>query len=618
MWRRDDGPVPAREAFNALTIDHLVPLVRLLGVESPKRKGDLVAAVTAAMLRPERVRALYEKLDPVGQAAVQEATHDPEGRLHPDRFRAKYSQSPSFHTSAPKDVELSYYERTRSRPSLLALFFPQFQFLPTDLRRLLLDFVPAPREFALSTLPGPPATVPQQHYEWRHNRNVEVHLDVPVYVRETAAEALHDLKAVLRLVEAGRLHVSDKKRHPTAAAMKAIADVLRGGDFYTAEDQDEDTHDPASDLAIKAFAWPVIAQAAGLAQKSGDHLTLAPAGRKALTADAPDAIRAAFKKWQGSTLLDEFSRVEAIKGQGKARLSTLAERRKIVFGALARCPVGAWFAVDDFFRLLRASPPELVVAHWPHQLYLVELRYGSFGYGGGSGWEEVQGRYVLALLFEYAAVLGLVDVAYIPPQLARRDFRGRWGADGYSCLSRYDGLLWVRLNALGAWCLGLAETYEPPARPAADVVQVLPNLDVVARHPPLEAADRLLLERFAEPQSEAVWRLTPRKVQDALEAGGTLDELTEFLTARSAEAMPANVQTFLEDQRRRAGQLRDLGTARLVECADAAVARELVADPLLRGKCQLAGERRLVFAAEDEGAIRKALRRLGYSLPPPG
>jgi hypothetical protein len=145
---------------------------------------------------------------------------------------------------------------------------------------------------------------------------------------------------------------------------------------------------------------------------------------------------------------------------------------------------------------------------------------------------------------------------------------------------------------------------------------VLPNLDVVAKRPPLDAADRLVLERFAEQQSDAVWRLTAAKILSVLEQGGSLDELTEFLAARAAAPLPQTVQVFLDDLRRRAGQLRDLGLARLVECADAALAQMLANDSQLRGKCQPAGERGLVFRAVDEAAVRKALRRLGYLLPP--
>ena len=36
-------------------------------------------------------------------------------------------------------------------------------------------------------------------------------------------------------------------------------------------------------------------------------------------------------------------------------------------------------------------------------------------------------RYLLCLLLEYAATLGLIDVAYTDPDEARPDFRHMWG-----------------------------------------------------------------------------------------------------------------------------------------------------------------------------------------------
>jgi hypothetical protein len=44
----------------------------------------------------------------------------------------------------------------------------------------------------------------------------------------------------------------------------------------------------------------------------------------------------------------------------------------------------------------------------------------------------------------------------------------------------------------------------------------------------------------------------------------------------------------------------------------------LVNDRRLRDLCWIAGERHLVFRAADEPAVRRALRELGYALPPPG
>jgi hypothetical protein len=184
-------------------------------------------------------------------------------------------------------------------------------------------------------------------------------------------------------------------------------------------------------------------------------------------------------------------------------------------------------------------------------------------------------------------------------------------------LSRYDGLMFLRINALGAWCLGLSEDYEPDAVAFEPVLKVLPNRDLVAADRPLAPADVLFLERFAERKSEAVWHLAAGKVLDAVEKGMTLPELKEFLAARSQGPLPRTVEVFLDDLTNKAGQLEDLGTAHLIGCADAHVAQLLAHDRRLRKLCQLAGERQLVFRAADETAVRRALRDLGYVLPPP-
>jgi hypothetical protein len=202
-WRRDEPlPESTREAFDKLTVDYLRPLVSLLTNDVPKRKAELVSAAVRFMTDPAEVRALYDQLEPLAQRAVQEATHDPQGLLHRDKFIARYGQLPAFHEPSPKQ-DLSWFEDRRSRPTRLALFFPHFDWLPTDLRKMLLNFVPSPPPFTLPTLAEPPATVRQTWTVWKKHQQVEESEDVPLRVRETAREAEHDLRAVLRLTEAG-------------------------------------------------------------------------------------------------------------------------------------------------------------------------------------------------------------------------------------------------------------------------------------------------------------------------------------------------------------------------------------------------------------------------------
>jgi hypothetical protein len=418
---------------------------------------------------------------------------------------------------------------------------------------------------------------------------------------------------VLRLAESGRLKVSDKTRKPSEATVATIAPLLVGGDYYGVDDRSKYPEDPGWDLTIRSFAWPCLLQAAGLASASGGKLGLSPAGRKALARPPHEVLRAAWDKWLKTSLFDEFERIDAVKGKKSARLTSPAHRRAAVNDVLAQLPPGRWIAIDEFFRVFEAIGEDFAVAREAWKLYLVDAYYGRFEYSRDGF--LLQGRFILAMLFEYAATLGLIDVAYIPPQGVRDDYHDHWGTDEYECLSRYDGLKFLRINAMGAWALGLAPHYEPEALITPRTWRVLPNREVVSTDESPDPGDALFLDRVAERTSHRVWRLDREKILAAVEDGLDVAQLSGFLEARAAEPVPATVATLLADLKDRAGLLLDKGTVRMIECTDAETARLLVLDPKLKSLCLPAGERNLVFRESDEGTVRARLRKLGYVLP---
>lgn len=618
-WNKTNAEtLTAKEAFGKLTLDDLRPLAGLIATDPPKKKSDLVPLLARAMTKPERIRKLYENLDPLSQNAVRVATADPAGQLDREKFRAWFGELPRFSTADQNRAkwQYTYAERRNIAPTPLRLFFPRFDYIPTDIRDILHGFVPPPETFAIPTRDTPPATHTLNERVWSGRKRERREWEEPVRVRETAVEAEAEIKAVLRLIDAGKVRVTDKKLLPTETARQAVGSILAGGDFYTTEDASESKYDPATDVSIKEFAWPVLVQAGGLAEKSGDALKLTPAGKKAMTAAPADILRKLWVGWLKNRQFDEFARIDAIKGQGRARMSIAAGRRKVVAEALAACPAGRWFAAEDFFRLLRATKQEFAVAHEVHELYIAEHYYGNLGYNAEHAWEQLQGRLVLAFLFEYAATLGLIDVAYVPPQGVRHDFHERWGTDEFECLSRYDGLLYLRVNPLGAWLLGTADTYRPMAPTRIELLRLLANRDVVATRS-LPVADRLTLERFADPESNGVWKLSEAKILGVVEQGGNIDELEQFLTLRAVGEIPTTVAVFLADLRAKVGRLTDAGSARLIACADEHVAVELAANHQLKGKCLRAGDRIVVVRETDLEVVRKVVRRLGYVWPIP-
>jgi hypothetical protein len=230
---------------------------------------------------------------------------------------------------------------------------------------------------------------------------------------------------------------------PSSATISIVASHLAGGDFYL--------FDP-----IASFAWPLLVQAGGLAGLEGGRLQLTAKGRTALRRRPAEVIRALWQRWVTNAVIDEFSRVKEIKDQRAPNvLSAARPRRQAVAAALASCPSGEWLGVNTLFATMRQGNMRPTIARnqmalW--KLYLGDAQYGSMGYDGYYRWEMLEGRYTLAVLFEYAGTLGLFDLDYIHPTGAREDFQDNWGGEDLDALSRYDGLQAIRLHRAGSLC----------------------------------------------------------------------------------------------------------------------------------------------------------------------
>lgn len=619
---RSRTPPPARSVAEALDRQFRVPeLKKLAGLFSdsvPTRKAELVDAL-AERMTGDALRETWAMLDQRAQEAVGEAVHGgTDGEYDAARMRAKYGDEPEWGSLNP---------RSKDRPSPLWLFFCAERRVPAELAAELATFLPAPRAPVVRTVGAPPAEVPVEAFVFDEAKHEYVSgtEDVPLTVRDTEATAQFEVLAVLGLAAREKLAVSEKRREPTAATVRTVSEALRNGDFYPSDlaaprGRGRSAYDSADEPGpIRAFAWPMLLQVGGLARPSGTRLRLTKAGERALAGDPAVALRTLWRKWSESASFDELSRVEIIKGQrrrGRGGLTAVAPRRHAIADALADCPVSEWVAVNELFRYMRAAGHDFEVTRNPWDLYIEDREYGSLGYQGFGGWPILQARYALALLFEYVATLGMIDVAYIPPAGARKDYTHIWGADDASFFSRYDGLLYLRLTPLGAYCLGLSEQYEAADAREDAGLMVLPNLEITVMGAALGPADELLLDRYAARRSERVWALERPRLLAAAEAGHPVSALRTFLLARVDEPLPEAVRRFLDDAADRTTRLRDRGDARLIECVDADLARRLAAEPSLRDRCMRAGERHLVVPGQEEAAFRRALRRLGYVAAP--
>lgn len=298
--------IALRDALARLTVPELKDLVsHLPGSETAGRKDQIIERIVAGMLGPG-LQAVWSGLDEAQQAAVAEAVDDPLGEYSERRFRAKYRSVPSFQLAGAKSHGYSGGKR-----SALGLFIhyareERCHLIPADLRDCLKALVPQPTPLRLESSETPADKE-------------------GLVVRLTEREALQEVVVMLRTIEQARIQVSEKTALPSTTALRLLSEKLAGGDFYPWREEKKNKRDQVIG-PIKAFAWPMLLQAGGLAIRSGGHLVLSPAGVKGLSTPPAEVLRGLWRKWLKTTTFDEFSRIDAIKGQNSP--GTCDDRRR--------------------------------------------------------------------------------------------------------------------------------------------------------------------------------------------------------------------------------------------------------------------------------------------------
>jgi len=571
--------------------DELAVRVRLLGVKSKsQRKADMVDAIEEVLLS-DGLNSVWLRLDSLARFAVAEACYADDLSFREARFLAKYGKLPSFDKRGVKNW-----------PLLILFLYKDFRrgvyVVPEDLAGKLKAFVEAPPEVELKT-------------------TKELERENGVYVRETEREALSEVLALMRLAEQGDLKVSEKTAMPSVAGIKKIHECLMVGDFYppeVASPPNKSKYDQEIG-AIKPVGWSRLLQNARYIGKVGAKSKLTPAGVKALSRPAHEVIEVLWSKWLDSDSFDEFNRVDDIKGQkARGHMTSKPSRRDAIVDALLDCPVGEWVEIEQFSKYMQAKGYTFEVSRDLWKLYLCDREYGSFGYSDCGGWEIVQLRYILAFLFEYAATLGIVDIAYEHPKGALDNFSSQWGAEDLEWLSRYDGLRKIRLTPLGAYCLGMVHDFTPTAMETKLLIEVMTNLQIRIVSGEIQPAEKMLLDTWAEPVAVNTWRLEAKRARKAIERGQNSADFIAFLNGGDDQPLPETVVGFLKNAENDGKAIKSQGEAQLFRCRDSKTAEMVAAQKDLKNRCFQLGGDQLVVPAKHVVKFRKVVQSLGLGI----
>jgi hypothetical protein len=594
-------------------LQRLVPNLRQamhgkrLGPEpASHRKPDIVDWLQFVVTDSDLAQFVFNQMGMLEKSVLGEVVHNPGGELHFAQISAKYGKYPSLHGPGKGDLlgELSQTYKQEFCP-LLSIVMAKHHLMAKDVQEVYSHFVPHPSAPDPVYIQSLPKSLPLPSGE----------LITEYTIHATEQSALIDVQTILNLVSQNKIGVSSKTGRVSKSGARIIREALSRGDFYPHDLEASDPYDvQIGTSGIRPFAWPLLLEASNLAQIEGNKLALTRSGRSALKKKPHEVLKILWERWLKTTILHEMNRIETIKGQKSKKKPLYAARsgRESLKNGLTELTPDKWILLQDFFRHLFAQgiEPDIVRNDWA--LYIIDPEYDSFGYSH-IDWDILTGRFARAFLLEYAATLGIIDVVLIPPWGALSDVHHLWGADDLNCLSRYDGLMALRLTNLGAWILGQTNDYSPP-KPIKSL-HIISEAEIRIIDASQASVVQPMLERFCIQTDTTTFRLDIAQAMQAVEQGLSPSEMQDFLRRGSDQELPGQIQAFFEQVEQRAGIFRIAGQALLVECSDPNILQAVVNDGEIRKLCLPAGDSALVVRKENEETLKVFLHKLGYALP---
>ncbi len=574
------------QAIATETVDTLKKYYATLFGVKPKqnRKADLTSALAHGFADTSHLQAYWRQLPERQRQLIQECLFTYNGRVDRKRFRMKYGDFPE----KPRGSR-SFFGYDSALPDSIALFFYPAESnygpkqIPAALVALMTSFVEPPAADTLVT-----AVLPEP-------------LPAGCSMIQREATVLNELSALLILLQNQQLKVGEKTGQPSGATLKKVAKEVH--EYYPATTCPE----AAGMEFIVAYGWVQLIANSPFCKQS--KTTLAPARK---TDQKPVAtIKVLWEHWLKNRKQDEFRRIDNIKGQngkGKRYFTNPVERREAIIAALRECPVNTWVSFDQLSRHMFITGSQLLVTTEPEYLYLYDANYGMLH----SSWFLLESRYLRCFLLEYAATLGLIDVVIAPPEMVGMDEDRTWGTDDMDCLSRYDGLQYIRLTPLGAYILGLADDYQPSEKVSTETPLNIHRQGRIVFEAPPTPWEQQFLSLYAEQDKGHVWMLSSRKIMETLQVGGNVAELQQFLLARESQPfLPEDCESFLTNSVKNADGVKFQTEALVYSCKSVEMADLIINDKALAKFCQRLGKLQIVLPKSKEKSFREGLNTLG-------
>ncbi|BCE01286.1 hypothetical protein [Marinicellulosiphila megalodicopiae] len=298
------------------------------------------------------------------------------------------------------------------------------------------------------------------------------------------------------------------------------------------------------------------------------------------------------------------------KGKGQKYFTPALLRRENCINTLKQCPINQWLHINEFIRLMIANKDFLPITQEPSFLYIGDQHYGEI-YDG----EFLVTAYMRCLLMEYFFTLGLIDIAYCHPTESTDNYfssENYWDLD---CLSRYDGLAYLRLTPLGAYVLKIKDSYIQTKKVSQTNLEFVGRHNIQFKQPP-SVNEKIFLTNYAEEKKQNLWVLSSDKILSYLENGGDLNELQSFLKNRDTQPYFSNsIESFFKTMESNKSAVNNKGDFKLVTCQSKEVATNIASAPKLKNWCQQVSDTQLIYPKDKHNQFRILIHQLNYGMP---
>ena len=284
---------------------------------------------------------------------------------------------------------------------------------------------------------------------------------------------------------------------------------------------------------------------------------------------------------------DDMRIFAGLKFGNELRRHMPGEKRALL-QLIVQLPIDQWISLDTLVEAIYSADPDFMRTDGEYGHWRITDRFGR-NIDGFEHWHDVEGQFIRIVIAGSLYWLGLLDLSVLN-----------------------DAPYAVRLTNYGAAVLR-NQAPEPSAYTARIVVQ--PNFEVVVP-PETSLYDRFQIDRIAELVSgdeTQLFRLTRRSIQAALEGGAEFEEIMDFLEASTAQALSQNVLASLREW---AGSQRRLSLRRaaILSAESAALLEQVRHDRRIRLSGRALNEQEWELPESEAAILAERLRQSSYGV----